>query len=703
MRRIYVKIKQAASSFIPVKVQNLTASEVTGGIEVSWDELIDYGITGYEIWKRINDGAWNLERELSLEDIEYGSFIIDIDVEENTYTYRVRAKNAEGRYTEWSNEDSVTIEGEDPPIPLYDRIEQYTYVSSSSQHNGHTIGVEFYFPEEFRSNPTEGFPVMVWAHGSGEAGTADFANLAAASGYPRHTRVNNQNVPYIVISPQTQNNQWTAEFMDEVMAFAKTKCPEIRTDWVMVSGWSSGILPYVLLNDPVWRTKVAAAIPFSCVSGVATENRCPSIANEKGVWIVVANDDSFGTGGHIGYFGTLKTCTKFDPVKHRMTLYVSGGHDCVNRTLTGSGGPIVSGNGYTEVTGDNVHQWLVDRYDDIAPSVPAGLNVVDKTALNITIGWAASTDNRVGVKGYIVSVDDVDKPLVIGTQLTVFGLTENTEYTFKVKAIDNNNRESAWSTEFKATTDVFDSEFWLPEMDLQDFRLSTSDNTGYSKDGSNNLIGVIDRSTRGNNVVNFNNTPVVESGLNSKEVIHLRASNIEKILVPHQTYFDYTDSIFMLLVCKIDNTMAAGFWSNLIARGTAAYIGRYNNSTTEIVSRWGGQSPDQVGRTGFANNEYAILIINLLDGTRAMRINGTQTASAAMSGDLVSDSNGVSIGGHPSNNNVMEMWVHEAIVAPGKSVADIEKYEGWAAWEYGLEDLLPVEHPYKNAKPPSGI
>lgn len=113
MRRMYLKVKSPVVDGIPVKIQNLEATDSFGSVTVSWDELEDYGITGYEVWKKTNDASWVLERELTLEDLAYGFFIVDIDVEEgNTYHYRVRGKNAEGKYTGWSNEDSVTIEEE---------------------------------------------------------------------------------------------------------------------------------------------------------------------------------------------------------------------------------------------------------------------------------------------------------------------------------------------------------------------------------------------------------------------------------------------------------------------------------------------------------------------------------------------------------------------------------------------------------------
>ena len=35
----------------------------------------------------------------------------------------------------------------------------------------------------------------------------------------------------------------------------------------------------------------------------------------------------------------------------------------------------------------------------------------------------------------------------------------------------------------------------------------------------------------------------------------------------------------------------------------------------------------------------------------------------------------------------------------GTDLSDLEKGEGYLAWKWGLESLLPVSHPYKNSAP----
>lgn len=803
--RIFIDITsdQSGGNFVPATVQNLQATLLSDTVQVSWDEFVisngerDGEVNMYQIERKVNEGAWQLNREFEEEDWATGFLFSDLDIEGgNTYYYRIKALTTKGKETDWSKIAEITLEGEEiifnppslslelkptgiqvtwvvdsnntipttnnqsevikdseaptfgnlaaesdtalystvvegstykfriraynedhgysewsdqktmvfnpEPLPSYDRIEQHTYTSTTSAYNGQTIGVEFYFTEEFRENPTYGFRWKLFFHGAGENGNADFAKLGSASGYPRHTRVNNNDVPYNVVSIQCPGQNWTDEFLQEGIAFAVSICPYFDPNKFMISGWSQGGVPvYAMLSSPYWRPKVAAAVAFSAVAGVSAADRCPSISDEKGVWIIVANDDSYGTGGHTAYFGTLKTCPHFDPVKHRRTLYVSGGHDCVNRTLTGSGGSVVDANDDTVISGDSFHQWLVDRYDYTAPSVPTGLSPINKTALSITLGWVASTDDRVGVKGYIVSINNEERPLVAETQLSFFGLSEGTEYTFKVKAIDFNNNESAWSTELKVTTDIFDSEFWMPEMDNQDFRLSTVDNLGYSKDGSN-LISVTDRSTRGSVPVRLENTPIIENGTGGKEVIHLRSANSEKLFMGNASYFNHDYSSFIMLVCKFDPALTPTNQS-LIGKGNTGHMIRKYSTQAQVSSMMASVPSGDIGRTNVTSSDWLIMISNYKDGVRQFRVNGEVKASVSETATITQNTFEVSIGGNSNQNSYTEIWVHEAIISLGKDEDVMEKYEGWAAWEYGLVDSLPVGHPYKDAPPPSGL
>ena len=88
-----------------------------------------------------------------------------------------------------------------------------------------------------------------------------------------------------------------------------------------------------------------------------------------------------------------------------------------------------------------------------APTVPSGVTVTDITETRATVSWEASTDN-VEVAGYNVYVNDtkVNAAPVTGTTYDLTGLTEETEYTVMVTAVDTSENESARSEAVTFTT-----------------------------------------------------------------------------------------------------------------------------------------------------------------------------------------------------------------------------------------------------------
>ena len=82
--------------------------------------------------------------------------------------------------------------------------------------------------------------------------------------------------------------------------------------------------------------------------------------------------------------------------------------------------------------------------DTEAPSVPTDVKASDVTKTGATVTWTASTDNE-GVAGYNVYVNgaQVNDTLVATTEYVLTGLTEGTEYTIEVEAVDTNNNVSA--------------------------------------------------------------------------------------------------------------------------------------------------------------------------------------------------------------------------------------------------------------------
>ncbi len=80
--------------------------------------------------------------------------------------------------------------------------------------------------------------------------------------------------------------------------------------------------------------------------------------------------------------------------------------------------------------------------DTEAPTTPTGLAASAITETTATLSWNASTDNT-GVTGYEVLQGSTSIGTVTGTSANITGLTENTSYTFSVRAYDAAGNNSA--------------------------------------------------------------------------------------------------------------------------------------------------------------------------------------------------------------------------------------------------------------------
>ncbi len=89
--------------------------------------------------------------------------------------------------------------------------------------------------------------------------------------------------------------------------------------------------------------------------------------------------------------------------------------------------------------------------DKTPPTVPGGLKALDVGDSHIDVAWEASGDN-VAVTGYVVYLNDIQ---VANDSLTSYSATKlvpETEYTFKVRAIDAAENISSFTPAVQATT-----------------------------------------------------------------------------------------------------------------------------------------------------------------------------------------------------------------------------------------------------------
>lgn len=150
-------------------------------------------------------------------------------------------------------------------------------------------------------------------------------------------------------------------------------------------------------------------------------------------------------------FGTLNHDQGYHPLKEEKHYDISWKqHEFIFTTLTDENTYVIrfasSGNG--EAKFDNIQAaWL----DLESPSIPQKLLVESVASDTVSLSWKASTDN-IGVAGYRVYRDKQLVQEVQGEQFTDTGLTEDTEYTYEVRAFDTAGNQSEASNRINVRT-----------------------------------------------------------------------------------------------------------------------------------------------------------------------------------------------------------------------------------------------------------
>lgn len=97
--------------------------------------------------------------------------------------------------------------------------------------------------------------------------------------------------------------------------------------------------------------------------------------------------------------------------------------------------------------------------DNNPPTVPQNLSQTDATGESVELTWTASTDNETEVRGYNIYIDGeatpVNTEIIRSTSYFVTGLSQITDYDFRVSAVDAAYNESAKSDLVTASTTKF--------------------------------------------------------------------------------------------------------------------------------------------------------------------------------------------------------------------------------------------------------
>ncbi len=194
-----------------------------------------------------------------------------------------------------------------------------------------------------------------------------------------------------------------------------------------------------------------------------------------------------------------------------------------------------------------VDNFSIDVSDIQAPDVPTGLSDI-VTNDNVALNWDDSSDNKSGIKEYVVEYadnqvfTDAISATVISSELELNSLTDMTTYYWRVKAVDNSGNESGWSN-----ADSFD-------IDIPDTLAPEAPGTLTINISSNSVA------------LSWNNSADNKSGL--KEYVVQYADNAdftgaasETIVTSELNISDLVDGIYFWRVNAVDNAGNTSAWT----------------------------------------------------------------------------------------------------------------------------------------------
>ncbi len=107
----------------------------------------------------------------------------------------------------------------------------------------------------------------------------------------------------------------------------------------------------------------------------------------------------------------------------------------------------------------NILEVETHKADNLPPSPPQNLEVLEATGLALQLEWSGATDNETEVIGYNLYIDDVlynTSDYIFNTNIVIHNLLPETEYSITLEAIDAGLNISEKSEPFTVSTATFD-------------------------------------------------------------------------------------------------------------------------------------------------------------------------------------------------------------------------------------------------------
>ena len=484
----------------PTAPSNLGATAISGSqINLSWTASTDnVGVTGYLVERCQGTGCSSFAQIGTTATTTYN----DTTLAANTsYSYRVRATDAAGNLSPYSNVASATTQNPDTQPPTAPSNLTATAVSGTQINLSWTastdnVGVTGYLVERCQGTGCNSFAQI----GTTAATTFNDTGLTANTSYSYRVRATDAagNLsPYSNIAsattPDTQaptapsnltatasggtqiSLSWTASTDNVgVTGYLVERCQGTGCNSFAQIGTTAGTTynDTGLTNGTNYSYRVRATdaagnlSPYSNIASTTTlDTQAPTAPSNLGATAIsgsqinlswTASTDNVGVTGYLvercqgagcnsfAQIGTTAATTYNDTTLTANTSY------SYRVRATDAAGNLSS---YS-----NVASATTLNSDTQAPTAPSNLTATAVSGSQINLSWTASTDN-VGVTGYLVErcqgtgcSSFAQIGTSAGTTYSDTGLTSSSSYSYRVRATDAAGNLSPYSNVASATT-----------------------------------------------------------------------------------------------------------------------------------------------------------------------------------------------------------------------------------------------------------
>jgi len=239
---------------------------------------------------------------------------------------------------------------------------------------------------------------------------------------------------------------------------------------------------------------------------------------------------------------------------------------------------------------------------------------------------------------------------------------------------------------------------WTPEQGETALWLDAADTITVHKNSSDQVLQWDDKSKNGNDVTQgtVDRSPITNSRtINDENALDFDGSN-DRLEGPKPDWLNGTEYT-VFAVIKDDTTTGTRFILGTVqaALDKGLHIG-WENGDTWTLSHWA-DGKDWDGLTRDTNDH--MYTSKYTDPDSEFWIDGDSQGTGVKPDNDLNTDNGFRVG-QGFGGNYWNGLIGEVIIVTGTlSDADREKFEGYLAWKWGLQDNLPVGHTYETAAP----